>query len=281
MGTVVLAAKVTHVPSIWLSEHSDKHRGIRDNAISGLRELGRRARERGADTFVVFDAHWIVNQGFHLNANERHAGRFTSHELPHFLYDMDYDYRGDPDLARAIAWEGNRRGLKSHAHEVPGLGVEYGTLIPMHHMNAGGFARVLPIACNQFASIDEGRRFGEVVAAAVQASERKVALLASGSLSHAFAPNSVSEQYLNDVNGEFNRQVDLRVLELWRAGEIATFLRMLPEYARACSGEVGMQDTAMLFGALGWDRYRGRGEQLGEYFGSSGTGQVNVELLPA
>ena len=37
-----------------------------------------------------------------------------------------------------------------------------------------------------------------------------------------------------------------------------------------------MHDTAMLFGALGWDQYQGKGEIIGEYFPSSGTGQVNV-----
>jgi len=37
-----------------------------------------------------------------------------------------------------------------------------------------------------------------------------------------------------------------------------------------------MIDTAMLFGALGWKGYAGTAEMLGEYFGSSGTGQANV-----
>jgi 3,4-dihydroxyphenylacetate 2,3-dioxygenase len=41
-----------------------------------------------------------------------------------------------------------------------------------------------------------------------------------------------------------------------------------------------MIDTAQLFGALGWDRYRGRAEVIGHYFGSSGTGQVNAVFDP-
>ena len=32
----------------------------------------------------------------------------------------------------------------------------------------------------------------------------------------------------------------------------------------------------MLFGALGWDSYAGKGEVVGAYFPSSGTGQANV-----
>ena len=67
------------------------------------------------------------------------------------------------------------------------------------------------------------------------------------------------------ISREFNRQCDLRVLELWQKGEIATFLKMLPDYAIHCSGEGTMHDTFMLFGALGWDKYQGKGELIGEY----------------
>ena len=41
MGSIVMAAKVSHVPSIWLSEQPGEHRGIRQQAIDSLRELGR------------------------------------------------------------------------------------------------------------------------------------------------------------------------------------------------------------------------------------------------
>ena len=280
MGEIVLAAKITHVPSIWLSEHSEQFTGIRQNAIDGLVEIGRRARERDVDTFVIFDVHWLVNQGFHLNANARHDGTFTSHELPHFLAEMEYHYQGDPELAQEIAEVGSGRDLSVRSHRVPGLGFEYGTLIPMHHMNRDGFARVLSIAANQYASIDDGRRFGEAVAEAIRRSDRRVAVLASGSLSHQFWPNHLSVAGINEVNTEFNRQVDLRVLELWQAGRTREFLAMLPDYADRCHGEAGMIDTAHLFGVLGWNAYQGTGELLGEYFGSSGTGQVNVIFEP-
>lgn len=278
MGEVVLAAKITHVPSIWLSEHDPRFAGIRQNAIDGLVEIGRRARARGVDTFVVFDTHWLVNQDFHVNARTDMRGRFTSPELPHFLSGLEYTYRGDPKLVQCLVEHARQSSIRVHAHDDPDLGFEYGTLIPMHHINADGFARVVSVAANQRASIDEGLAFGEVLTQAVAASDRRVAVLASGSLSHDFWPNSCSAAGLNTVNGEFNRQVDLRVLELWQTGRIAEFLAMLPQYALRCSGEAGMIDTAQLFGVLGGERYTGRGELLGEYFGSSGTGQCNVDF---
>jgi 3,4-dihydroxyphenylacetate 2,3-dioxygenase len=281
MGEIVLAAKITHVPSIWMDLTIEQFRGVRANAIDGLRELGRRAHARGAESFLIIDCHWIVNQGFHINAKARHEGVFTSHELPHMLSDMAYGYDGDPALARAVAGRVEAAGFRAVAHDTPHLSCEYGTLIPMHLMNPEADIRVVSIAANQFASIDEGRRMGAAIAEAIAASDRRVALLASGSLSHQFWPNAVSAEGLTTVNTEFNRQVDLRVLELWQAGRIAEFLAMLPEYAQRCHGECAMIDTATLFGALGWDAYRGRGEVVGAYFGSSGTGQCNVDFTLA
>lgn len=278
MGEIVMAAKVTHVPSIWMSEQYERFHGIRQFAIDALGELGRRADERGVESFVIFDCHWIVNQGFHLNAKPRHEGIFTSHELPHFLQDMPYGYDGDPALGEAIVERVKAQGLSAMAHDTAHMGLEYGTLIPMRYANADGAIRVVPVAANQYASIDEGRQMGAAVAQAIAASGRKVALLASGSMSHQFWPNHLSEQGLQTVNTEFNKQVDLRVLQLWQEGQIAPFLEMLPDYAERCVGECGMIDTAMLFGALGWDRYRGKGETLCDYFGSSGTGQVVVDF---
>ena len=105
-------------------------------------------------------------------------------------------------------------------------------------------------------------------------------MLASGSLSHKIWENELYAENNGTftISREFNRQVDLRVMDLWQQGEYATFLKMLPEYAQLCAGEGGMHDTAMLFGALGWDQYQGKAEVLTPYFPSSGTGQTNVQF---
>ena len=74
MGEVVLAAKICHVPSMYLSELPGKHHGCREAAIAGHKEIGRRARELGADTAVVFDVHWLVNSGYHVNCGAQFQG---------------------------------------------------------------------------------------------------------------------------------------------------------------------------------------------------------------
>ncbi len=128
--------------------------------------------------------------GFHLNAKPHHKGRFISHELPHMLADMEFDYQGDSELAQSILSVLEERGERAMGHAQPDLGMEYGTLLPMHFINKGVNARVLPIAVNQFSSIEENRRWGAAIAEGIKRSDRKVAIFASGSLSMISHPTS-------------------------------------------------------------------------------------------
>lgn len=282
MGELVLAAKITHVPSIWLSLQEGKHHGIRRNAELGLRELGRRAHERGVDTFVVADTHWLNSSGFHVNAKAVHEGTYASHELPHFIRDLPYTYPGDPSLAGLIGSAIREAGLKSLVHDIKDLGLEYGTLVPMYLMNATEpKIRVLPIGCNMYSTIDENLVVGAAIAEAIRRSDRRVGFLASGSLSHAFPTNALTDRYLDRISAEFHAHMDHAVLAMWREGRVTEFLEMLPDYNTKCSGEGAMADTAMLFGVLGRETYAGQGEQLCEYFPSTGTGQVVVDFSMA
>lgn len=279
MGKIVMAAKVTHVPTMLMSEKPGPVFGKRKNAIDGHHEIARRARAAGADTVVILDTHWQVNSGYHINANTRFKGIFTSHEFPQFIQGLKYDYVGDPALGNAIAEKATAKGVYTMSHQIDSLDLEYGTLVPCYYMNEQADLKVVSIAawCSVH-SVESSRTLGEAIREAIEESDNNVLLLASGSLSHKIWSNDEYEASNGTftISSEFNRQVDLRVLELWEKGEVSTFLKMLPDYATLCCGEGSMHDTIMLFGALGWDNYSGKGELIGDYFPSSGTGQANV-----
>ena len=139
--------------------------------------------------------------------------------------------------------------------------------------------QVVSVAAPLFASWQENRAFGFAVRRAIEASPFNVAVLASGSLSHKLVPNDqVGDNQWEQVGSEFNRQMDLRVVDLWRERRYKEFCAMLPEYSTKCNGEALMCDTHMLFGMLGWGEYDGEMEELTPYFPSSGSGQINVEF---
>ena len=146
MGKLALAAKITHVPSMYLSEMDGPHKGCREAAIEGHREISRRCRELGVDTIVVFDTHWLVNSGYHINNAAHFKGVYTSNELPHFIKNMPYEYNGNPALGELIANTATDMGVKTRAHSDTTLPLEYGTLVPMRYMNEDQHFKVVSIA---------------------------------------------------------------------------------------------------------------------------------------
>ena len=169
MGRLALAAKVTHVPSMYLSELPGPRFGTRADAIAGHQEIARRCRELGVDTLVIFDTHWLVNAGYHLNCAARFTGTYTSNELPHFISNLPYDIPGNPALGRLLARVASEMGVETLAHDATSLGPEYGTLVPMRYMNADRHFRCVSVSALCMAHyLDDSARLGWAMRRAVE-----------------------------------------------------------------------------------------------------------------
>ena len=278
MGKLALAAKITHVPSIYLSELDGPRKGSRQDAIDGLKDIGQRCRDLGVDTLVVFDTHWLVNANYHILNAPHYQGLYTSNELPHFISHMGFEFPGNPELGRLLAKTANELGVETLAHEATTLEPEYGTLVPMRYMNADQHFKVVSVSAMCMAHyLNDSARLGWAIRRAIEDEyDGTVAILASGSLSHRFAQNGQAPDFAFKIWSPFLEQLDHEVIRLWQAGEWETFCGMLPEYASKGHGEGFMHDTAMLLGALGWSAYDGQAEVVTPYFGASGTGQINA-----
>ena len=210
MGQLALAAKITHVPSMYLSELPGPRQGSRQDAIDGHHEISRRCRALGVDTLVVFDTHWLVNANYHINCAPHFKGDYTSNELPHFINFMSFESPGNPELGHLLAEVANAHGVETLAHERTALNPEYGTLVPLRYMNADQHFKVVSVSALCMAHyLSDSARLGWAFRRAVE--DRypgKVAFLASGSLSHRFAQNGLAPEYAFKVWSPFLEQLD-------------------------------------------------------------------------
>jgi 3,4-dihydroxyphenylacetate 2,3-dioxygenase len=278
MGKLALVAKTTHVPSIYLSELDGPRKGTRQDAIDGHREIGRRCRELGVDTIVVFDTHWLVNANYHINCAQHFKGLYTSNELPHFISNLPFEFSGNPALGKILAKGCNDAGVETLAHDATTLNPEYGTLVPMRYMNADQHFKVISVsALCTVHYLSDSARLGWAMRRAVEEHyDGTVAFLASGSLSHRFAQNGLAPEFAFKIWSPLLESLDHSVIDMWKRGDWKTFCEMLPEYASKGHGEGFMHDTAMMLGALGWSGYEGKADIVTPYFGASGTGQINA-----
>ena len=109
------------------------------------------------------------------------------------------------------------------SHHIERLDVEYGTLVPLHYMDPERELRVVSVAAwCPWHDLDDSRVVGEAVRPAIEACDERVAILATGSLSHRIPDNRVGSDGMFTISAELYRQVEHRVVELWQAGRFAS-----------------------------------------------------------
>ena len=229
MGQLALAAKITHVPSMYLSELPGARFGSRQDAIDGHREISQRCRALGVDTLVVFDTHWLVNANYHINCAPHFKGTYTSNELPHFISNMGYEAPGNPALGQLLAKVCNEFGVETLAHDSTTLAPEYGTLVPLRYMNEDQHFKVVSVsALCQAHYLNDSARLGWAMRQAVeQHYDGKVAFFASGSLSHRFAQNGLAPEFAFKIWSPFLEKLDAQVVQMWQNAEWESFCAML------------------------------------------------------
>jgi len=176
MGEIVATIFTTHVPRLMITNLEARKAYMGKNVTTFYDAMPQVERERlhslEFDTFVLIDSHWFSTLEYILNAHERLAGVYTSEELPQMLHDLEYDYRGDPDLAHAIERSARDRAMRAVASAHRNLPVHYPTLNVMFYFNPDARRRVLSMSVCQTASVDNDLAFGQIVEAAVPSAAR-------------------------------------------------------------------------------------------------------------
>ena len=281
MGVIVAAGLLSHVPSVMLPEDERKTRyGGQDTTFPrALRDIYReRIQPAAFDTFLIFDTHWFTTRGFVVNTQEQLQGVYTSDELPSVIHDLAFDYRGDKALGEAIVQQAKKAELRCEGADYQGMPLHYPTLNLMHYLNPERRHRVLSIGVCQTAPHERNLDFGDAVGRAIEASDRRVIILAAGGLSNQFW--SYDDMALHaspdpkHIFSETNRAYDEMIIDFLKKGDHTAVIDIVPEFRAKCAPEGFFAHYSMMVGALGGKSCSAAASQYGEYESAIGTGQV-------
>jgi 3,4-dihydroxyphenylacetate 2,3-dioxygenase len=283
MGEVVGAALVAHVPTIMLPEEVrlEINEGREITLVPGLRRMKEQCIDRLVpDTVVIFDTHWESTFEHIVTAHDRRRGTFTSHELPRGMRQIPYDMPGDPELAQLIAAQADGRDdCWILACDDPFLPIFYGTVNIWTFLGRPD-VRWISVAINQTCDTDDFLLFGKLIGDAIEASDRRVVLLASGGMTHRFfnfkdLRRRESQRAPDNIYDLAYYEADMKVLDMLQRGDHAGVIEGMPDYRRAHpEGHFG--HYLMMAAALGGAACRAPGQLFSEYEASVGTGQVHV-----
>lgn len=280
MGEVVGAGLLAHVPTIMLPEEERRelNEGKEITLVPGLKRLRTEVfDELRPDTVIVLDSHWATTVEYVVTAHERRRGLFTSEELPRGMSQVPYGFRGDPELARAIAARADDHGTWITAIDDPYLPVHYATVNLWHYLGAD--EAWISIGVCQTADTEDNLALGRALGDAIAAADRRVVLLASGALSHTFWPlKELRKHEASDPVHIFTpeaRAADEERIAWFQQGDHARVLETMPEFYRY-KPEARFGHYLMMAGAMGAERWTAPGRLFSDYENSVGTGQVHV-----
>ncbi|MGL5810557.1 MAG: catechol 1,2-dioxygenase [Nocardioides sp.] len=282
MGEVVGAGLLAHVPTMMLPE--SVRRELNGGADFSLGPALTRLRQErfetlDYDTVVVLDSHWATTVEFVVTAHGRRAGLFTAEELPRGMCRIPYDYRGDPELASAMAGRQADHGTWITAIDDPYLPVYYATVNLWKFLGEGLDKRWISVSFAQTGETEDFLRCGRALGAAIAATDRKVILIASGALSHTFWKLRQLRDHeaadLAHIRTREARAADQERIEWFKAGDHARVLDTMDDFMRF-RPESMFCHYLMMIGAVGEAGCTATARQYGDYENSIGTGQVHL-----
>ena len=280
MGEIITAAVVGHVPTVMLDEGVRRRIGGdgRDTTlVAGFARLREHFDDVGVDTFVIIDTHWFTTTEHVVAGAAHHKGLYTSEELPRVIFEHPFDYAGAPALAGLVKSVAKERGIRLTNATTSTLPYHYPTINLVHHLHRD--EQVLSVGLCQTAQCDDYLAFGGVLGEAIRLSDRRVAILGSGGMSHRFwSLQTLFEHQSYDPAHVITREAraaDERILAHWAGGDHRAVVDFYPQYrSHAPEGRFG--HYLILLGAIGGPGCNARGVRFSEYENSIGTGQVHV-----
>ena len=285
MGEVVAAGLLSHVPTIMLPEATrlELNDGKEISLVPALRKLRKDVFETlDYDTVLVLGAHWFTTVEFVITSHRRRAGLFTAEELPRGMCRIPYEWRGDPEFANAIASHAEEQGTWITPIDDEYLPLYYPSINIWSYLGKGLDKQWLSMSVCQTADTEDFLRVGRAIGQAIQDVDRKIIIIATGSMSHTFyslrdiRTNPVVER--SDPKYLFSekaREMDLERLEWFRQGRHDLVLDTMPDFMTV-RPEGKFAHYLMMAAALGERDFAAPGVQISDYENSIGTSQVHV-----
>jgi len=282
MGEVVAAGLLSHVPTIMLPEETRRelNEGREISLVPALHRLrAEKFEQLDYDTVIVLDSHWFTTIEFIITSQDIRAGLFTAEELPRGMCRIPYEWRGDRELAEGIAAAGEPQGTWITPIDDPYLPLYYPSVNLWSYLGKGLDKQWISISVCQTGDTDDFLRVGRAIRAALEKVDRKVIIIATGSLSHTFYPlKELRKHEASDpshIVTQKARDMDHERLGWFFEGRHDRVLDTMDDFLTV-RPEGKFAHYLMMAAALGERDFAANGVQYGDYENSVGTSQVHV-----
>jgi len=236
---LVFAGGCSHVPDLLARPEIDPADGV-ERLTAGYRRLAEALAAADPDVLLVTaDCHFQTFRtgAFVIGTGAAHTGSMEFFKRP----DLDLRLTGAPAYARALVDAVRAEGLE--VEEADRVDLDHGLIVPLRQLLPRPDLPVVPIITQPARAFSPfgARAFGEVLRGVIAARPQKVAVLATGGLSHWLDPGK-----FGGVDVEFDTYV-LEMLQAGRGGDLAN----LEPYALLDHGQYEFPNWLVMLGVTG------------------------------
>lgn len=247
MKKLVGCALMPHPPIMIPEVGRDELVKIKET-VSAAEKVAQMVKDNNPQTIVLITPHGpVFEDAASITVHPRLRGTLAAFGVP----DVALGFETDGLLVRHILKKADRLGIhlveltddlaKTHRFS---LQLDHGAMVPLYYLNQAGFKGQLVHISIGMLPYEEMYTFGKAVQSAISTVDKRVAVIASGDLSHRLTPEAPAGY--DPLGAEFDRQV----LEAIKAVDVKALLNMDRELIER-AGECGLRPIFFLMGVLG------------------------------
>ena len=271
---ITYAALSPHPPLLIPEIGGDRIKDVAES-VAGMRQMARELANSCPETVVFITPHGnVFADAISALADSRLQGDFSNYSN----HNQGAVCKNDRELLKAIAMRASSAAISmvlldrdTARHNQLNPRLDHGILVPWYYLKEAGMSdvNIVPVSM-AFLSRLELYRFGTIIRDAADALGRRVAIVASGDMSHRLRDEGPYDYHPD------GKRFDAKVKTCLEQADVAAFLNISEEMC-SNAGECGYRSLVIMLGALDG---RGFTPKIFSYEGPFGVGYLVAGFLP-
>lgn len=262
---LVLAVFTPHPPLIIPEIGKEDLREVK-KTVDAMEELGQRVAKADPETIVIISPHGLIHQQEMLiGASPKMTGSFENFDCP----EINLSFSGNEKIASEIHNQSSRENIPSNIidHEGGKYFLDHGIMVPLYYLTKeiGSGVKIVPIGYSMLSRANHFA-FGQIIADVIDKSDERVAVVASGDLSHRLFETNIGK-----IGYKFDQTI-VDNIKNFDPGKIIDIDEELQDMA----GECGYRSLLILLGVL--DGRRSVKAEVLSYEGPFGVGYMVADF---
>ena len=237
---IVFAAIVPHPPFSVSEIGTEEEREKIAKTISSFEELRIGLEKAQPDTVIMISPHGkMEDYHFVINSAPTLTGGYAEFRLDKIL-----EFKNDTEIASQISYCCEMIEHFVHLH---GSVLDYGALIPLEHLLKNIKPHLVHLSFSLL-SYEKHYEYGELISNVLRKSPKRIAVIASGELSHRLSPDSPVGYSPNAKN------FDHWVMEHLANNDIGSLIGMEKEMVEDAA-ECGLRSILIMLGTIYQEKY--------------------------